>query len=107
MYAALSLKMKTAAEGARIPTNPTASIVWGFSLAEILKVLLDEALELGRDYREDLEQAAKSAVDAVVAFDLPVIPDGVENTLDAVTRAAGYAAIDAVLNAILGPVDAS
>ncbi len=105
MLSELTLKMKTAAGAAPLPAGPTASIVWGFSLAEIIKVLLDQALELGREYRDELEQAAKSAIDAVVAFDLPWIPAGVENTLDEVTRSAGYAAITAVLNAILGPAE--
>jgi hypothetical protein len=102
MLAELTLKMKDAAGAAKVPANPTAAGVWGFSLSEILQVLLREALELGRECRDDIEQAAKSAVDAVVAFDLPLIPVGVENTLDEATRSAGYAAIVSVLDAILG-----
>lgn len=105
MYAALQGKMQAATGGVSLPANPTASIVWGFSLKEILGVLMREALELGNEYRVEIRQAARGAVDTVVAFDMPIIPDGVENTLDEATRASGYAAIDAVLNAILGVAD--
>lgn len=105
MFAALTMKMKGAAANVKLPDNPTAGIVWGFSLKEIIEVLMKEALELGQEYREDIQQAARAAVDAVVEFDLPLIPENIENTLDEATRAAGYAAIDAVLNAILGPAE--
>lgn len=105
MLSDLTLKMKTAAGSAHLPTSPTASVVWGITLAEVLKVLVDQAVVLGRAYRDELDQAAKSAVDAVIAFDLPLLPDTIENTLDDATRAAGYAAIDAVLDAILGPAE--
>jgi hypothetical protein len=105
MYAVLAGKMDVAVKAAHFPSNPTAGIVWGFTLREILQVLMDEAIELGGKHREDIQQAARSAVDTVVNFDLPLIPEGVENTLDEATRAARYAAIDAVLNAILGPAD--
>lgn len=102
MLTELTLKMKDAAGAAELPANPTAAIVWGYSIGEIIKVLIDAALELGREYRDDLEQAACSAVDAVVAFDLPLIPAGIENTLDEATRAVGYAAIRSMLDALLG-----
>lgn len=75
---------------------------WGISIGEIIKVLIDKALELGREYRAEIEQAGKSAVDAAVALDLPFIPPFLEIPLDEATRSAGYAAIDSVLDAILG-----
>jgi hypothetical protein len=105
MYAVLAGKMDTAVKAAHFPSNPTAGIVWGFTLREILQVLMDEAINLGQQYREDIQQAARAAVDTVINFDLPLIPEGVENVLDETTRAAGYAAIDSVLNALLGPAD--
>ena len=52
----------------------TAMQLWGLSLGEILKNVIDKGLELGREHRADIEQAAKIAVDALVALDLPYIP---------------------------------
>jgi hypothetical protein len=80
----------------------TAVEIWGLSITGIIKLVLDKALELGKEYRAQIEAAARIAVDAVVAFDLPWIPPSIENTLDEATRQAGYAAITAVLNAVLG-----
>ena len=104
MYAELVGQMKTAASS-RVEHFGlvTTEVFWGFSVAEILKVVLDKAVELGREYRGEIENAAKAAIDAVVELDLPYIPDGVEDTIDSATRAAGYAAVVAVLDAILGP----
>ena len=79
----------------------TAVVIWGTSISGIIKLVIDKALELGKEYRPQIEAAAKLAVDAVVAWDLPWIPDYVENTLDEVTRTAGYKAITAVLDAVL------
>lgn len=81
----------------------TAVMIWATSISGIIKLVIDKALELGKEYRSQIESSAKLAVDAVVAWDLPWIPEGIENTLDEVTRSAGYAAITAMLNAILGP----
>jgi hypothetical protein len=75
---------------------------WGISISEIIKVALEKALELGREYRDEIEQGSKSAIDAVVALDLPFVPAVIEATLDEATRAAGYAAIVAILDAVLG-----
>ena len=81
---------------------PTAVVIWSTSITGILKLVLDKALELGKEYRPQIEIAAQLAVDAVVEFDLPWIPSSLENTLDEVTRQAGYTAIRAVLDAVLG-----
>jgi hypothetical protein len=79
----------------------TAMIIWGYSLQEILRLVMAKALDIGREYRKDIEQAAKIAVDALVALDLPYIPDTVEGTIDEATRTLGYQAIESILNAIL------
>jgi hypothetical protein len=79
----------------------TSLVIWGYSLQEILKLVMSKALDLGREYRSDIEQAAKSAVDRLVALDLPYIPDSVEGVIDEATRNRGYAAIEKVLDAIL------
>lgn len=82
----------------------TTGVYWGISITEIIKVVMRKALELGQEHRTDIENAARAAVDAVVELDLPYIPDGVEDTIDSVTRSTGYAAITAVLDAVLGQV---
>lgn len=101
MLTELTIEMKAAVAAAPFPTEATGLEVWGFSLREILTRVLDNILELGRDHRDDIEQAAKAAVDAIVAFDLPGIPPIVENYIDEATRTLGYQAIDKVLDAIL------
>lgn len=109
---ALEVQMKIAAnyqpyapKAAASAEALTAVAIWGTSISGIIKLVIDKALELGKEYRPQIESSAKLAVDAVVAWDLPWIPDYVENTLDETTRTIGYAAIDAVLNAILGPAE--
>ena len=104
MYAALLGQMKGAA-ASRLEHAGEVSVAgfWGLSVTEIIKVVLDKALDLGREYRGEIENAAKAAVDAVVELDLPFIPEGIEATIDSATRAAGYAAVVAVLDAVLGP----
>jgi hypothetical protein len=78
-----------------------AMVIWGYSVAEILKLVVDKALGLGREYRPEIEAAAKSAVDSVVAMNLPLIPDDIEGTIDEATRNLGYLAIEKVLDAVL------
>lgn len=78
--------------------------VFGFSLSELLKAVADKAIELGREYRGEIVTAARQAIDALVAMDIPGIPAVVEAAIDATTKDLAYAAVDAVLNAVLGPV---
>jgi hypothetical protein len=78
-----------------------AMIIWGYSVSEILKLVVDKALELGREYRSEIEAAAKGAVDSLVAMDLPLVPDNIEGTIDEATKQLGYAAIESILNAVL------
>lgn len=101
MLTELTIEMKSAAAAAPFPTGATAGIVWGYSLKEILQVVLAKAVELGREYRHEIEQAAKSAVDALVACDLPGIPASIEDAIDGATRTLGYEAIEKVLDAVL------
>jgi hypothetical protein len=93
--------MKSAASSAVFPVGAMPLQIWGVSLSEILKLVMEKALELGREYRQEIEQAAKSAVDALVAFDLPGIPAGIEKVIDEATRTLGYQAIEKVLDALL------
>lgn len=105
MLTELTAEMKTVAglyrRSATTAAPMTAMIIWGYSLQEILRLVMAKALDLGREYRSDIEQAAKIAVDALVALDLPYIPDSVEGTIDEATRELGYSAITTVLDAIL------
>lgn len=101
MLDALTIDMKAAACSGAFPAAPTAVQVWGVSIKEILAKVGQKALELGREYRDEIEQAAKAAIDAVVAWDLPGIPPVVEQYLDDQTRVLGYKAVEAVLAAIL------
>jgi hypothetical protein len=103
MLSELTIDMKAAAASAPFPASPTASVVWCYSLKEILAKVLEKAVELGRDYRPQIEQAARDAVDALVTLDLPGIPPVIENAVDSATRQLGYTAIAAVCDAILGP----
>jgi hypothetical protein len=101
MLAALTLEMKSALESTVYPVAATADQVWGYSLSEILKLVIEKAKVLGRAYRDEIEQAAKAAVDKLVALDLPYIPDYIEKTLDEATRSLGYAAVEKMLDALL------
>ena len=102
MLAELTQEFRSAAGvavvGAPVGTAPV--LIWGVSIKEVLQKVLEKALELGRQYRPDIEAAAKSAVDAIVAMDLPGVPDSVEKFIDEATRQLGYQAIESVLNAI-------
>jgi hypothetical protein len=103
MLTELTAEMKEVAGLAPRPAGKpmTAMVIWGYSVSEILRLVMAKALDLGREYRSDIEQAAKISVDALVALDLPYIPDTVEGTIDEATRTLGYQAIESILNAIL------
>lgn len=101
MLAQLTTDFRIAAAAAPFPVAPTAAVVWGFSLREILAKVGEKALELGREYRDEIESAAKAAIDALVSLDLPGIPGSIEDAIDGATRELGYRAIAAVLDAIL------
>lgn len=103
MLAEIKSQMLTSAAAPAFPVGATAVVVWGLSLREILQVVMDKAVELGRAYRPQIEEAGREAIDALVAFDIPGIPAVIENAIDGVTREAGYTAITAILNALLGP----
>jgi hypothetical protein len=80
---------------------PVAAIsIWGYSIAAILKLVLAKARELGKEYRPEIEKAAKDAIDRLVALDLPWVPENLEGVIDAATKSLGYAAIDAILDAL-------
>jgi hypothetical protein len=79
-----------------------AMTIWGTSITGILRAVMDQAIELGREYRPQITAAARLAVDAVAEFDLPYIPPSIEGVIDEATQRLGYAAIDAVLDAVLG-----
>jgi hypothetical protein len=87
------------------PSELAVGSVSSLSLAAVIKWAVDAALRLGEQYRHEIDQACKSAVDRLVAMDIPGIPSQVENPIDEATRAAGYAAITAVLDAVLGPAN--
>lgn len=105
MLAELTQEFRSAAGVAVVgcPAGAAAGLVWGVSIKEVLQKVLEKAIELGRDYRDDIESAAKSAVDAIVAMDLPGVPELAEKLIDEATRKLGYQAIEAVLDAVLGP----
>ena len=52
-----------ATTGSAVPPMKAMDI-WGLSIPAILRVLLEKARELGRDYRPQLEAAAQGAVDS-------------------------------------------
>jgi hypothetical protein len=100
----LTVEMREAAgfavSATSLPKGVSAVVIWGYSLTGILKLVMAKALELGAEYRGAIETAAKNGVDALVALDLPWIPESIEGTIDNATRALGYAAIDAILDAL-------
>ena len=84
------------------PSELAVESVGSVSLAAIIKWAVDTALKLGGQYRPEIEQACKSAVDRLVAMDVPWVPANIEEKVDEVTRTIGYKAIEAELDAILG-----
>jgi hypothetical protein len=81
--------------------EPKAAIsIWGYSIAAIVKVVMDKAREWGSPYRSQIEAAGKQAIDRLVALDLPWIPDSIEGVIDAATKQLGYAAVVAILDAL-------
>lgn len=79
----------------------TPIVIWQWSVKAVLEVLMAKAIELGREYRDDLEAAARAAVDRIVAMDLPGVPEGVEKVIDDTTRDLAYQAIAKVLDVLL------
>ena len=102
MLAELKSQMLTSAAAPAFPVGASAGVVWGFSLREILQVVMDKAIELGREFRPQIEEAAREAVDALVQMDIPGVPAIIEGAIDSATREAGYTAITAILDALLG-----
>ena len=102
MLAELKAEMCAAAVTDTVSVGSSALQVWGYSLSEIVKVVMDKALELGREYRPQIEEAAREAVDALVQMDIPGIPEIIEGAIDSATREAGYTAITSILDALLG-----
>ena len=94
--------MLTSAAAPAFPVGASAVVVWGLSVREILQVVMDKAIELGREYRPEIEEAGREAIDALVAYDIPGIPAIIENAIDGATREAGYEAVEKVLDALLG-----
>ncbi len=80
----------------------TGRVLFGFSLGELLKSIADKAIELGREYRTDIELAARSVVDKLVAKDIPGIPDAIEAAIDASAKELAYQAIGSMLDAMFG-----
>lgn len=99
----LTAEFKSAAVAGYAPAGAGALQIWGASLKEILERVLEKALELGIEYRDDIEQAAKRAVDSLIAMDLPGIPPTTEAWIDEAARAVAYRAIESMLDAILSP----
>lgn len=99
----LTAEFKAAAVAGAYPAGAGALQIWGASLKEILERVLEKALELGREFRDDIEKAAKSAVDSLIAQDLPGIPPTTEAWIDEAARAVAYRAIESLLDAILSP----
>lgn len=104
MFAEIKAQMLTSAAAPAFPEGATVGVVWGLSVREILQVVMDKAIELGREYRPQIEEAGHEAIDALVSLDIPGIPAIIENAIDGATRAAGYEAITAILDALLGTV---
>lgn len=102
MLAELKSQMLTSASAPAFPADATVGVVWGLSVREILQVVMDKAIELGREYRPQIEEAGREAVDALVQLDIPGIPAIIEGAIDSATREAGYTAITAILDALLG-----
>jgi hypothetical protein len=102
MLAELKSEMVLAASAPIFAADDTPLVVWGLSLREIIDVVMNKAIELGREYRPQIEEAAREAIDALVQMDIPGIPAIIEGAIDSATREAGYTAITAILDALLG-----
>ena len=76
--------------------------VLGFSFEALLRAVMRKALEIGREFRDVIEAAAKEVVDRLVAIDIPGLPEQFEGPIDEAMRGAGYDAIEYALTAIFG-----
>jgi len=103
----LAAEMKAAAASAICTTDGTTVHSWRAGLRSILDRAMEAALELGREYREQIEQAAKDSVDALIALDIPGIPAPIEAWVDETCRVAAYQAIERLLDALLDPAAAA
>ncbi len=104
MLAELQVRMRDAAQiGAKkAPAAATGAVIFGASLNAILVAVLEKARELGREYREPIETAAKGAIDALIAKDIPGLPPALEAYVDATAKEIAYETIEVVLDAVLG-----
>jgi hypothetical protein len=85
----------------RDETPMPAMAVWGFGFSEILDFVIREAISQGKEHRADIEKAGQGAVDALVALDIPYVPEAIEGVIDAAVKQLGYTAIARVLDAVL------
>jgi hypothetical protein len=102
VFAEIKSQMLTSAAAPAFPAGATVGVVWGLSVREILQVVMDRAIELGREYRPQIEEAAREAVDALVQMDIPGVPAIIEGAIDSATREAGYEAVKSILDALIG-----
>lgn len=100
-------EMKAAAVAAVCTTDGTTIHSWRAGLRAILNRAMKAAVELGKEYREQIEQAAKDSVDALVALDIPGIPAPIEAWVDETCRVAAYEAVERLLDALLDPAAAA
>jgi hypothetical protein len=92
-----------ACEYATLPSGLPVNL-YGWSISALLSAVQDLAVKLGQQYRAEIITAARGAIDQLVALDIPGIPDAIEATIDDATKTYAYSAVDAILDAILGPV---
>lgn len=104
MLAELQVRFRDAAQlgATKAPATATGAAIFGASLSEILLAVLEKARELGREYRPQIEEAAKNAIDALIAKDIPGLPAALEAYVDATAQEIAYDAIEVVLDAVLG-----
>lgn len=68
------------------------------NVRDILEYLKDLVLEVGCEHREEIERAAKEALDELVAYDLPWVPNWLEGFVDAAMKEFGYRLIERALD---------
>lgn len=103
----LRSEMRAAAVAGVCSADGSTVRTWRAGLQAILQRVMEAAVELGREYREQIEQAAKDSVDALVKLDIPGIPAPIEAWVDETCRVAAYEAIERLLDALLDPAAAA
>jgi hypothetical protein len=75
------------------------------AIGDYVRTMMRELIEFGCQYKDDVVRVAKAGVDRIVDFDLPQVPEWIEQHIDAVAREWGYGLIEYYANKICPPAE--